>query len=244
MINTAHIDCLKSGQLANDWTSTAVTDVSLYSPEELIKLENAICEFIRHCLARFQLTSEPLEEVGYAFAFDPPLKLAEDNDRVRLKEVLRDVDLPLSIRCFYGMVAHLNLAQHGTQMFDREHGLFYFTRFLTFTMPPINTALSTRWDEEATDWPQDDEGQAAKFFLLEEFPEVDEQPKGFDVPSNQIDPVIDSEGKHTFLDWFYFQSRWGGLSRLMRAFENDAHEEFTKGLRLEMLSKIFPVGAS
>ena len=72
------------------------------------------------------------------------------------------------------------------------------------------------------------------FFLMEEGG-MDEDWKGFELPNESIDPVIDPETRITFLQWAVFQTKWGGFGALARALREGSCEN----CNVEVLRAVF-----
>ena len=96
-----------------------------------------------------------------------------------------------------------------------------------FTMPPISTACTSRWDD-MIGWEGDDEEHLTDdgkvFFPMEESG-MDEDWKGFAMPDGSVDSVIDPETRITFLQWVEHQVKWGGFGFLPSAMKDDRFED-------------------
>ena len=117
-------------------------------------------------------------------------------------------------------------------MFDRERPFYWINRCLEFTMPPICKALGSRWDDEA------DDSTMGSFFLLQESYD-EESCKGFQVPCDVVDPLIESGTGVSFLEWANFQVAWGGFGLLEGAYHETLPLEVYEGMDLAALRRIF-----
>lgn len=230
---------LAVGRIPEQWPVVAAMLKDDLSNDQLATLNEAIDAFIARMFCQLEALRDRLTGAGFQFALpDYHLRAATPHD-IRLLDsfIEHHGAVPLSVVAWYRRVASFTFAQAGSQMFDRSHGFYFMNRFHVFTMPPIATACSSRWDD-MIGWEGDDHEVITDddkvFFMMEEAG-MDEDWKGFELPLASVDPIIDPETGMTFLQWAAFQTKWGGFGALPRAIE----EQWAGEINGEVLNTVF-----
>jgi hypothetical protein len=230
---------LANGIIADQWATVASLQKRDMSPEDLAKLTEGLDAFIDLLFCQLQSLRVRLEDAGFIFALpDHALRATTDEDIAAIDAFIKKYGcLPLSVEAWYRRIASFNFGQDGSQMFDRSHGFYFMHRFHQFTMPPISTACTSRWDDMIGCEGDDEEhltDDGKVFFPMEESG-MDEDWKGFAMPDGSVDPVIDPETGTTFLLWAKFQTRWGGFGALAEAMKRSAAD----GVTTEFVERAF-----
>ena len=124
-------------------------------------------------------------------------------------------------------------------MFDKTLPFYYFDRFLRMTMPPIELTMTSRWNTPVDD-DEDPSGDAAasNFFLVDDVYD-EESARGFDLPSDIVDPEVDTETGASLLQWIDRQAKWGGFGTIQDCLDGSLAKEHFTGTDFDRLEELF-----
>ena len=230
---------LANGVIPAQWPSVAAMQKENLSPEELKCLSFGLDTFIGRLFCQLEALRDRLMDAEFVFALpDHNLRASTDDDVAALDAFVEKYrSVPLSIETWYRRIASFHFGQHGSQMFDHSCGFHFMHRFYQFTMPPIATACTSRWDA-MIGWESDDKEAImdnGKVFFMVEDCGMDEDWKGFGLPDGSVDPIIDPETGMTFLRWAEHQTKWGGFGPL----ERNLSERTSEDINVEFLTAVF-----